>query len=75
MLDDADDLAIVEGIIGLAKSFKREVIAEGVETIAHGEALIKLGCELGQGYGIARPMPASEIPAWASNWKTVFSKR
>jgi diguanylate cyclase (GGDEF)-like protein/PAS domain S-box-containing protein len=75
MLDDADDLAIVEGIIGLAKSFKREVIAEGVETIAHGEALLKLGCELGQGYGIARPMPASEIPAWASNWKTVFSKR
>jgi diguanylate cyclase (GGDEF)-like protein len=75
MLIDTEDLAIVEGIIGLAKSFKREVIAEGVETIAHGEALLKLGCELGQGYGIARPMPASEIPAWASNWKTVFSKR
>jgi EAL domain-containing protein (putative c-di-GMP-specific phosphodiesterase class I) len=72
MLDDADDLAIIEGVVGLAKSFQREVIAEGVETIAHGEALIKLGCELGQGYGIARPMPASEIPAWASNWKTVF---
>jgi EAL domain-containing protein (putative c-di-GMP-specific phosphodiesterase class I) len=75
MLDDADDLAIIEGVVGLAKAFQREVIAEGVETIAHGEALIKLGCELGQGYGIARPMPASEIPAWASNWKTVFSKR
>jgi diguanylate cyclase (GGDEF)-like protein/PAS domain S-box-containing protein len=75
MLIDTEDLAIVEGIIGLAKSFKREVIAEGVETIAHGEALLKLGCELAQGYGIARPMPAIEIPAWASNWKTVFLKR
>ncbi|MCL1486206.1 MAG: EAL domain-containing protein [Marinobacter sp.] len=62
MLVDSDDLAIVEGIIGLAKSFKRDVIAEGVETIAHGAALSKLGCELAQGYGIARPMPASDVP-------------
>ncbi|MFT4607079.1 MAG: diguanylate cyclase (GGDEF)-like protein [Urechidicola sp.] len=69
MLKDADDLAIIEGIIGLAKAFDREVIAEGVETIAHGVALLKLGCELAQGYGIARPMPASDIPQWASVWK------
>jgi diguanylate cyclase (GGDEF)-like protein/PAS domain S-box-containing protein len=69
MLENADDLAIVEGVIALAKSFKREVIAEGVETIEHGSALLKLGCELAQGYGIARPMPASDIPAWVDNWK------
>ncbi len=69
MLEDADDLAIVEGVVGLAKAFQREVIAEGVETIAHGIALLKLGCELAQGYGIARPMPASDIPEWASSWK------
>jgi diguanylate cyclase (GGDEF)-like protein/PAS domain S-box-containing protein len=69
MLDDADDLAIVEGVIALAKSFKRDVIAEGVETIEHGRALLKLGCDLAQGYGIARPMPASDIPAWTVNWK------
>jgi diguanylate cyclase (GGDEF)-like protein/PAS domain S-box-containing protein len=75
MLVNADDLAIIEGVVGLARAFQRNVIAEGVETIAHGEALIKLGCELGQGYGIARPMLASEIPAWASNWKTVFLKK
>jgi EAL domain-containing protein (putative c-di-GMP-specific phosphodiesterase class I) len=69
MLDDADDLAIVEGVVGLAKTFKREVIAEGVETVAHGVALLQLGCELAQGYGIARPMPAGDIPDWVSNWK------
>ena len=70
MLEDADDLAIVKGVIGLAQAFECEVIAEGVETIAHGEALLKLGCELAQGYGIARPMPANKIPEWISNWKT-----
>jgi len=69
MLEDADDLAIVEGVVGLAKSFRREVIAEGVETIAHGVALLQLGCELAQGYGIARPMPAADIPDWVLNWK------
>ncbi len=69
MLEDDDDLAIVEGVVGLAKAFQREVIAEGVETIAHGEALLQLGCELAQGYGIARPMPAGDIPAWANDWK------
>jgi predicted signal transduction protein with EAL and GGDEF domain len=36
MLDDPDDLAILQGVIGLANAFKREVIAEGVETVAHG---------------------------------------
>jgi diguanylate cyclase (GGDEF)-like protein/PAS domain S-box-containing protein len=69
MLDDVDDLAIVEGVIALAKSFKRDVIAEGVESIEHGTALLKLGCELAQGYGIARPMPASDIPSWVNHWK------
>jgi diguanylate cyclase (GGDEF)-like protein len=69
MLDDADDLAIVKGVVGLAKAFQRDVIAEGVETIEHGEALLKLDCELAQGYGIAKPMPSGDIPEWISSWK------
>jgi diguanylate cyclase (GGDEF)-like protein/PAS domain S-box-containing protein len=69
MLDDPDDLAILEGIIGLAAAFNRKVIAEGVETIAHGTMLLHLGCELAQGYGIARPMPPEDFPVWASNWR------
>jgi diguanylate cyclase (GGDEF)-like protein len=69
MLDDADDLAILQGVIGLAAAFKRQVIAEGVETVAHGTALMQLGCELAQGYGIARPMPPEQLPAWAATWQ------
>ena len=69
MLDDPDDLAILEGVISLAKAFHREVIAEGVETVAHGTLLLQLGCELAQGYGIARPMPARELPRWAATWQ------
>ncbi len=69
MLVDPDDLAIVEGVVGLAKAFGREVIAEGVETIEHGKALLQIGCKLAQGYGIARPMKASRIPKWITSWK------
>ncbi|MET3131199.1 diguanylate cyclase (GGDEF)-like protein/PAS domain S-box-containing protein [Oxalobacteraceae bacterium GrIS 1.11] len=69
MLDDPDDLSILEGVIGLAEAFRLEVIAEGVETIAHGKMLLQLGCELAQGYGIARPMPGPALPAWAANWR------
>jgi EAL domain-containing protein (putative c-di-GMP-specific phosphodiesterase class I) len=69
MLIDPDDLAIVESVIALAKSFKPDVIAEGVETIEHGTTLLQLGCELARVYGIARPMPAADIPAWLNDWK------
>ena len=69
MLDDPDDLAILEGVLGLATAFRRKVIAEGVETVEHGELLLQLGCDSAQGYGIARPMPAADIPAWAAAWR------
>ncbi|KEA63783.1 diguanylate cyclase [Marinobacterium lacunae] len=64
MLEDPDDLAILKGVLGLAEAFNLEVIAEGVESQAHGEKLLSLGCELAQGYGIARPMPADALPQW-----------
>jgi diguanylate cyclase (GGDEF)-like protein/PAS domain S-box-containing protein len=69
MLDEPDDLAILEGVLGLATAFRRDVIAEGVETVEHGTLLLQLGCELAQGYGIARPMPAQDIPAWTTTWR------
>jgi len=68
LLIDADAQAIVEGVIGLSAAFRREVIAEGVETDAHGCRLIQLGCWLAQGDGIARPMPPEQIPAWITGW-------
>ena len=69
MLDDPDDLAILEGILGLSTAFHRQVIAEGVETVDHGEMLLYMGCELAQGYGIARPMPAEALPDWVRAWQ------
>jgi EAL domain-containing protein (putative c-di-GMP-specific phosphodiesterase class I) len=69
MLEDPDDLAIVKGIIGLAKAFRRTVIAEGVESIAHGELLLAHNCELAQGFGIAKPMPGDAIPEWIAQWR------
>ena len=69
MLIDEDDLAIVKGVIGLANAFQRGVIAEGVESAEHGKALLELGCELAQGFGIAKPMPAELVPEWIAGWK------
>lgn len=69
MLDDPEDLAILEGVLGLAAAFRREAIAEGVETVEHGDVLLQLGCEQAQGYGIARPMPAENFIEWASHWQ------
>jgi len=68
MLADIEARAIVEGVIGLSVAFHRQVIAEGVETDAHALLLIQLSCDLAQGYGIARPMPPAQIPAWIAGW-------
>jgi diguanylate cyclase (GGDEF)-like protein/PAS domain S-box-containing protein len=68
MLEDSNDLAIVKGVIALANSFKRSVIAEGVETPEHAATLMLLGCYLAQGYGIAKPMKAEDIPIWLDEW-------
>jgi diguanylate cyclase (GGDEF)-like protein/PAS domain S-box-containing protein len=69
MLDDSDDLAIIEAVVGLGRTFHRQVVAEGVETVEHGTVLLQLGCELAQGYGIARPMPADQLLRWAMTWR------
>ncbi len=69
MLDNPDDLAIVEGVIGLTQAFRRAVIAEGVETVEHGLVLLLLGCDMAQGFGIARPMPPEALPDWIRNFQ------
>lgn len=68
LLDDPDDHAIIDGVIGLADSFNREVIAEGVETTNQGLMLIIMGCIEAQGYGIAKPMPAADISSWLDHY-------
>ncbi len=69
MLDDPDDYAIVESVIGLSHAFNREVVAEGVEQQEQGTVLLLLGCQLAQGYAIAKPMPAGELPEWMDHYR------
>jgi diguanylate cyclase (GGDEF)-like protein/PAS domain S-box-containing protein len=69
MLGNTEDRAIIEGVIGLAEAFHTSVLAEGVEMVEQGLTLIQLGCFLGQGYGIAKPMLAQDIPGWITTWR------
>ncbi|WP_018952504.1 EAL domain-containing protein [Thioalkalivibrio sulfidiphilus] len=69
MLNDPEGLAMLEGVLGLARAFQRLPVAEGVESFAQGETLLDLGCELAQGFCIARPMPAADVPSWIARWR------
>lgn len=64
MTVDEEDLTLVTAIVGLAGAFQRQVIAEGVETPEQCLQLLAIGCELAQGFGIARPMPAEAVQPW-----------
>jgi len=56
--------AVVEGVLGLARSLEMSVIAEGVETEAQRQMLAAMGCEAAQGFLFACPMPAAELEAY-----------
>jgi EAL domain-containing protein (putative c-di-GMP-specific phosphodiesterase class I) len=73
MLDDAQDRAIVEGVIGLARTFGCTVVAEGVESPAQARMLLELGCDIGQGTGIAAPMPVAQVANWVREYKGMFA--
>lgn len=64
MLTDPEDMAIVEGVVGLAASSRLQVIAKSVEYIDQILMLMELGCDVMQGYGLARPMPAKRMRTW-----------
>ncbi|WP_236237242.1 putative bifunctional diguanylate cyclase/phosphodiesterase [Pseudomonas faucium] len=69
ILHDQDDLALTGAVIGLARAFGREVVAEGLESVEHGRVLMALGCELAQGYCIAPPMPATQVVPWVAGYR------
>jgi EAL domain-containing protein (putative c-di-GMP-specific phosphodiesterase class I) len=73
MLIAPDDLEIIKAIIGLAQAFNRDIVAEGVETNEHAEKLIQMGCEIGQGYVFAKPMPADKLLNWKASWKPLYN--
>ncbi len=69
MLDNTDDLAIVQGVLGLTKAFGKTAVAEGVELKEHLAVLQSMGCHIAQGYAIGRPMPEQEFLRWLENFK------
>jgi EAL domain-containing protein (putative c-di-GMP-specific phosphodiesterase class I) len=58
---NADDAAIVSGIIALAHSLRLEVVAEGVETIEQAKFLEEQRCDIIQGYLLSEPLTAPEF--------------
>jgi diguanylate cyclase (GGDEF)-like protein/PAS domain S-box-containing protein len=69
MLDTAEGADAIAGILSLAAAFKRKVVAEGVEFIEQGIVLLRLNCDVVQGYAIARPMPADNVPDWVEKFQ------
>ena len=59
-LDDETDRSIVDAVIALAHGLRISVVAEGIETETQAELLRGMGCDVGQGYLFARPLPAVE---------------
>ena len=60
--------ALVRSSIELGHRLNLRVVGEGCETESEWAMLAELGCDLAQGYGIGRPMPAADIPAWHERW-------
>jgi EAL domain-containing protein (putative c-di-GMP-specific phosphodiesterase class I) len=56
-------------VIGIAKAFDIQVIAEGVETWQQATGLLDLDCQIAQGFAIAQPMPADELINWAEHFR------
>jgi EAL domain-containing protein (putative c-di-GMP-specific phosphodiesterase class I) len=61
MLTDRGDMEIVKAVISLAQSMNLQLIAEGIENEAQKDMLIKLGCEVGQGYLFSKPLSAANF--------------
>jgi EAL domain-containing protein (putative c-di-GMP-specific phosphodiesterase class I) len=60
--------AILEASLGLARTLGQKSVAEGVELKEDWELLERLGCDVAQGYFIAKPMPAAALTDWAKAW-------
>ncbi|MFA6143863.1 MAG: EAL domain-containing protein [Sulfurimonas sp.] len=69
ILHDEGDLSIVNASVGLAEAFNAKPLAEGVESVDHGNVLLGLGCHLAQGYIISRAMSPDLLPKWVKEWK------
>ncbi len=69
MPSSKDSAMIVRSTIDLVRDLGRKTVAEGVETQEHWDQLAAFGCDFAQGYFIAKPMPAEELPAWLARYQ------
>lgn len=57
-------LAVLRSLIGVARSFDVAIVAEGVETDVQRAIVTQEGCDVLQGFGLARPMPLQDLETW-----------
>lgn len=69
LLDSTDSWSIMQAILLMVAGSERTIVAEGVESAAIEEAVLRLGVRIGQGYLFARPLPAGEVPAWVEAFR------
>jgi len=73
-LSDSDaNSRVIEAIVALGKAMQLEVVAEGVETDQQYATVRRLGCDLVQGYFIAKPMPADQLLIWIDGYEDTQS--
>jgi EAL domain-containing protein (putative c-di-GMP-specific phosphodiesterase class I)/CheY-like chemotaxis protein len=66
--------AMFDHSLGLAKQLGMNAVAEGVEDQVDWDFVRKTECDIVQGYFIAKPMPAADLPGWMRSWETTFGK-
>lgn len=74
IIDASFDACLVESIAGFCKGLGIRLIAEGVESEGDLKLLLELGCQFGQGYHIARPMPIDKFKSWRRQNSTQLEK-
>ncbi len=62
------NIEIVRAIINLAHSLRLKCVAEGIETVEQQGLLYSMQCEFGQGYLFAKPLPATDVPAFIEQY-------
>jgi EAL domain-containing protein (putative c-di-GMP-specific phosphodiesterase class I) len=60
---------VLESSIEIARKLKLRCVGEGIETLEDWNCLQQLGCDIGQGYFIARPMQGERVLGWIAEWE------
>jgi diguanylate cyclase (GGDEF)-like protein/PAS domain S-box-containing protein len=71
MAADSTDREIVAAVVGMGRALKLCVVAEGIETPEHAEALRELGCDIGQGFLYAKALPVAELEELAQSGRYI----